>query len=37
MVDAEIIREWISNADEDFKFAHQKIPRWKKSDKIVNI
>jgi len=26
MVDAEIIKEWISKADEDFKFAHQKIP-----------
>ena len=37
MVDAEIIKEWISKADEDLKFAHQKIPLWKKFEKIVNI
>jgi len=37
MVDAEIIKEWISKADEGFKFARQKIPRWKKFEKIVNI
>jgi hypothetical protein len=37
MVDAEIIKEWISKADEEFKFVRQRIPLGKKFEKIVNI